>query len=391
MSDFDDDFDEEALQDKASQASSDDDEPMNKRRRLSGGSSTAGPKAKGKCKAKAKQAVDKTCFISFCENRKAGKHKCCGDHKKVVDAILYQAEKAGKKAEVERALSDPNQAAKAVRDFEAENPPGKFRKKLIDFTQWLKTYTTETAHTNRERLELYTFQDFSDEKTSAGWDPKVILDRWQDKQSDPNIEQEADGSLWLPLRKRKLRDDTRRVSQSVVEASKQMKNAKPSDVEALKHFASTSAASHTHAFLRGNKDASEKAGSAAVQTASNGEPVVEVEVGADNKNPDGKKSKGKKVDLAQALPTLHEKESAQLQRVKEQLNVAFGKAMEAVAMAENHKKSQNLSRSGEAFLETCVFRKNCAAAWLLNTQDTLDNWLEDNKDSSSMGVSGNTL
>ena len=93
---------------------------------------------------------------------------------------MYQAEKAGKKAEVERALSDPNQAAKAVRDFEAENPPGKFRKKLIDFTQWLKTYTTETAHTNRERLELYTFQDFSDEKTSAGWDPKVILDRWQD-------------------------------------------------------------------------------------------------------------------------------------------------------------------------------------------------------------------
>ncbi|CAE7191932.1 unnamed protein product [Symbiodinium sp. KB8] len=327
------------------------------------------------------QAVDRSCFISFCDNRKVGKHKCCGEHKKVVDAILYQADKAGKKAEVERVLSDPNQAAKPVRDFEAENPPGKFRKKLIDFTQWLKTYSTETANISRDRLECYTFQDFSDEKTAAGWDPKVILDRWQEKQSDPSIEQEADGSLWLPMRKQKIRDDIKRISQSVVESSKQMKNAKPADVEALKQFASTSAASHNHAFLRGsNKDASEKAGSG-VQTTSTGEPLVEVEGSGDNKDPNGKKAKGKKVDLAQALPTLHEKESTQLQRVKEQLTVACDKADEAVAMAENHKKSQSLSRSGEAFLETCVFRKNCAAAWFIDTQAALDAWLEKNKDS----------
>ena len=185
-------------------------------------------------------AAEKLCFLSGCEEKKSSKHKHCSLQKKVFDAILYQADKAGRRAEVEKILADPVLAAKAVRDFEAENPPGRFRNKLIDFTVWLKTYSTETAQTSRDILELYTFQDFSDEKTAAGWDAAAILNKWQQPDSDPAVDREDDGSLWLPKRKQRLQDTTKRITQSVIESSKNMKALKPQDVEDLKLFATAS-------------------------------------------------------------------------------------------------------------------------------------------------------
>ena len=354
-------------------------EPPKKKARLSGASASsaktkAPPKAKAKSSAKSKE--DKQCYISGCENKKTGKHKSCSDHKKVVDAILYQAEKQGKKAEVEKVLSDSVQAAKAIREFLQDNPPGKFRKKLIDFTQWLKTYSTETSLKAREWCELYTFQDFSDEKTAAGWEAKAILDKWQSYESDPAIEREDDG-LWLPKRKQKIRDQTKRVSQSVIEASKAMKNTKPEDLEALKQFALTSAASHTHAFLRG-KDSQQKATASHVQVSSNGDATIDVD-----EQEDDKKKKGKKVDLANALPTLHEKESGQLNRLKDQMEAALSKATDAIKQATTAKLSKALSPAGQTFFDTCVMRKNCAEVWLLTTLDSLQKWEAANKSSHS--------
>ena len=342
-----------------------------KKQRLSLGSSRSiqsKAKAQPKAKGKAKAVVDKACYISGCPEKKSGKHRSCGGHKKTLDAILYQAEKSGKKSEVEKILSDPVMASKAVRDFEAENPPGKFRKKLIDFTQWLKTYSTETSQTNRELCELYTFQDFSDEKTAAGWDPKAILSKWQEYDNDPNIEREDDDGLWLPKRKQKMRDQTKRITQSVVEGSKSMKGLKAADVEVLKNFALTSTASHTNAFLRSG-DTAQKAAAPSME-------VVDLEAAVE----DPKKKKGKRVDLAQALPAVSEKELAQLQRLKEQMNSATCAAAEAIAQVAE--PGATLSQAGQAFLDACEMRKRCADVWLLEDDaEKLKHWQDAHKDS----------
>ena len=205
MSDFEDDI--EALGDGSPLAESDN-EDGSKPHGKKGGKAAA----KSKGKAKDKNKPDKACYIPGCPNTKSGKQKCCSDHKKVVEAILYQADKAGKKAEVEKILLDPVTAAKAVRDFEADNPPGRFRKKIIDFTVFLKTYSVETVQINRDCEENYTFQDFSDEKTAAGWEASAILSKWQEYDSNPSIDREEDGSLWLPQKRQRIRDDVKRVS-----------------------------------------------------------------------------------------------------------------------------------------------------------------------------------
>ena len=283
-------------------------------------------KARAKHK-KGKAAKDNGCYIAGCEEKKSGKHKSCAEHKKIVDAILYQAEKQGKKAEVEQVLADPVQASKSVQEFEANNPPGRFRKKLIDFTQWLSD-------------ELYSLQDFSDEKTAAGWDASAILKKWQSYERDPAIDHEDDGSLWLPKRKQRIRDQTRRISSSLIESPKNMKGCKQQDVDALKQFTITSAAAQTNSFFR------EAAGKTKSPPRLEEDDLpVEIQ--------DNKKKKGKRVDLANALPTVSDKELGQFQRVKEQMNVALHKAQLAVQQAETHAITKPVSQAGQTFLETC--------------------------------------
>ena len=313
----------------------------------------------------------KLCFIADCDSKKLGKSKFCGDHKKVTDAILYQAGKAGKKQEVERTLSDPTACTKAVREFEAENPPGRFRKKLIDFTQWLKTYSVETASTSRDVLELYTFQDFSDEKTAAGWEPSAILSKWQGYVNSPDIDREDDENLWLPKRKQKLRDVTRRVNNSVVEGSKSMKSIKPQDLDALKTFAGTSAAPHTHSFLR-NKEAF-ASGSVAAATSQLQEGLL----GDDDDNvsePGKKKRKGKKVDLSAALPTTSDKELGQINKLREQISTAVAAAKAAMDRADSVKSNAPLSQAGDTFYKTCKMRCACGVAWLIGDEGELASW-----------------
>ena len=319
MADFEDEAEQQALSDEeasesASSAGSQGQD--GKRRQSKGGASAAsskGGKSVKKAHAKPKKgkaAKDNACYIAGCE-KKVRKQKSCAEHKKIVDAILYQAEKQGKKAEVEQVLADPVQASKSVQEFEANNPPGRFRKKLIDFTQWLKTYSTETAQTNRDSDELYSFQDFSDEKTAAGWDASAILKKWQSYERDPAIDHEDDGSLWLPKRKQRIRDQTRRISSSLIESSKNMKGCKQQDVDALKQFTITPAAAQTNSFFR------EAAGKRKSPPRLEEDDLpVEIQ--------DNKKKKGKRVDLANASPTVSDKELGQLQRVKEQMNVALG-------------------------------------------------------------------
>ena len=78
----------------------------------------------GKCKAKVagrKSQAEKKCCISDCPNKAASSYTACADHKKVLDAMLKQAGKAGQKAEVIQLLANPSHATRAVHSFQSDN------------------------------------------------------------------------------------------------------------------------------------------------------------------------------------------------------------------------------------------------------------------------------
>ena len=343
---------------------------------------SGGSKAKKQKQSKAKDDREGMCFIATCENKKLAKSKFCKVDKAAVDAILYQAEKKGAavKAKVEAVLSDPVQCAKAVADFHKENPPGRFRKKLIEFSQWLKTYSIEKSITERDAVELFSFQDFSDDKTKAGWTPQNILSKWQEHLNNPAIEQEGE-SLWLPLRKQKMRDTTRKISNAYVESSKAIKNPKESDAADLKQFASDSAAAFTDSFLTGdNKKRERNPSSVASLMRSAGEDEAERPAESEAENNNKTKNKKKKVDLANALATFHERGNAKLTRLKDLFSTALTAAKDAM---ERAKKQDSLSESGKLFEKTCSIRRACAELWMMENQEKLDAWLAANPSSAA--------
>ena len=325
-----------------------------------------------------KSTPEKLCFVDGCGCKKSGKSKFCGDHKKVTDAILYQAEKAKRKAEVERILSDQTQCTKAVHSFERDNRPGRFRKKLIDFSVWLKVHTVEVITTSRDSAELWSFADFSDEKTKCGWAPKEILDKWEEYKGDPSIEQEPGELLWLPCRKRKMRDNVKKISNQYIESSKQLKNLKDADADHLKQFAHVSAASHTHAFFR--KDALQQAA-----TATAAATAEEVDDDGLIEQDPKKKKRGKQVDFAHALATVQDKDAQTSKKILGQMKTAVQAAKEALDKAEG--KKDEFSAAGKIFYETCQLRCACGNLWLVDTQDALDKWLKDHPDARALVAS----
>ena len=373
--------DDDSTTEEGSQAS----EAQVSHKRKSLGSAKSAGKPKKQKQNKSKDDREGLCFIATCPNKKLAKSKFCKVDKAAVDAIIYQAEKKGPsiKAQVEAVLNDPVQCCKAVADFHKENPPGRFRKKLIDFSQWLKTYSIEKAITERDQFELFSFQDFSDDKTKAGWTPQNILSKWQEHMNNPAIEQEDD-CLWLPLRKQKMRDTIRRISNSYRESSKAIKNPKESDAADLKQFASDSAAAFTDSFLTGDKNDKKKRERNPCTVAGIMRSADE-ELGQEPPalDEDDKKTKGgkkKKVDLANAVATSHEKDNAKLLRLKDLFNTAMSAAKDAMERANKH---GTLSESGKLFLKTCAIRRSCAELWMLESEEKLTAWLAANTESAA--------
>ncbi len=97
-----------------------------------------------------------------------GIQKCCNRHNKDLEAMRFQAQKSGEAKVMADVEADPSKLALALDEFDRMNPPGRFRKQLIDWTQFKKRHTHTTKKIDQEKEEEYTYQDFKDEKTAAG-------------------------------------------------------------------------------------------------------------------------------------------------------------------------------------------------------------------------------
>eukprot|EP00972_Heterocapsa_arctica_P113704 16438626-Heterocapsa_arctica.AAC.1 len=88
--------------------------------------------------------------------------------------MQYQAEKKKEGAFFAKVQLDPVKLAMACEEFDRLNPPGRFRKQLIDWTQWKKRFSVTSAVTVRQGEEEWSHQDFSDEKSKCNWDAARI-------------------------------------------------------------------------------------------------------------------------------------------------------------------------------------------------------------------------
>ncbi|CAE7249881.1 unnamed protein product [Symbiodinium sp. CCMP2592] len=234
-----DDEDDEALSDGPARGRS-------RKRRVSGGGDDwrsgrgrGGRGRAGRARAKAKQHDrDKTCFAATCEKKVKPHSKFCGDHHKDAEAIKYQARQKKNPeitAAVEAALSDPAKAQLALDDFHKNNPSGKFRKSLIDWTQFQQTFGKRAEFRVRNNEEQMDVTDYVQYQKGRGYTDEEALQKWKDL-LETDVEREGEGidvKVWVVRNKQRFRDNIRFNQSSLEEASKQVKGMAESDRQDL--------------------------------------------------------------------------------------------------------------------------------------------------------------
>jgi hypothetical protein len=119
---------------------------------------TVSARAKG-VKKKAPRG-GKNCFALACPHNKVKGSKWCKEDTAAIKTMRYQAVQDSVYSTFERLMSDPTFAAKALADFKRENPPHQFRKKLIDWRIWKKTFGITLEKVEHEGESLFDVNDY---------------------------------------------------------------------------------------------------------------------------------------------------------------------------------------------------------------------------------------
>lgn len=180
--------------------------------------------AKPKAKSKAVDE-DKRCTILRCHLKRKAKAVYCINHARDVAAMKYQAEKQGESGFFDELATDATKLSEALEEFDRVNPKGRWRKGLIDWTQFKKSFTHTNSITQRRGEEEWTWPDYHDDKEGMGWDVDRIKKSWQ-KLLESEYERNGDGyhaTIWIPLRRQRMRDETRAITNEVEQGSKAVK------------------------------------------------------------------------------------------------------------------------------------------------------------------------
>ena len=158
------------------------------------------PKAKGKSNAKPKkepsskrrgpQPGTKQCFVPTCNDIKTGNLRFCLLHRPMADGIMEQAKEADKVEEAQQMMYDEAKCGMAIQRWQKENPAGKFRKKLIDWSTWCRIFDIKKTVTMRETEAEWTWDDWQEEKHDLGWSAARILRKWNEYVDNKDIERD---------------------------------------------------------------------------------------------------------------------------------------------------------------------------------------------------------
>ena len=215
---------------------------------------TGGVKKKTKQKAKIDRgkAGSKKCFV--CDLQKKANSKFCKDHNPMYESIRLQAHNKGEMQAFIEVFACEAKARAALLQWVKDNPPGKrFRKKLIDFHQWRRDYGVRISFVQRDNeiemdetdFVVYQTESRKKEKSWAHQEWKRLID-------DPKVDTSGEGvnkKIWVTLPKTRERVRENFEQNQLSEASKDLKELNDGDVNILKEFAHSSAASQSSAFL----------------------------------------------------------------------------------------------------------------------------------------------
>ena len=225
----------------------------------------SGSGAKGKKAGTKADEVDKTrCYI--CLEKKARNAKFCRAHQRAADAMKYQAEKAGELKIYQAVMDDPGKARVEIEQFLRDNPEGRGRKRLIDFSVWKRQHGSRLAYTFREGEQLLDIHDYFVERAKPRGKSRSESDAEFANLLKSGYEREGAGAnvkLWLPKVAERYRDVTRYMDANFEESSKNMKPLERGERDELMQLTSHSLGDHSNsAFLRGHLLGGGPAGSA---------------------------------------------------------------------------------------------------------------------------------
>ena len=167
----------------------------------------------------------KVCFANTCEAKVKAHSKFCPKHHRDVEAIRYQAkQKKDKQIEeaVELAFNDPYKAQLALDDFDRENPSGKYRKKLIDFSAFKQKHGKRMEARVREEEEEMDITDFITDQKKRGVSDEVAQAKWK-KLLESGLDKTGEGvdtKIWIPQNRKRFRDNIHYKASELEETSR---------------------------------------------------------------------------------------------------------------------------------------------------------------------------
>ena len=164
----------------------------------------------------------------------------CGEHHKGAEALRYQGKQKNPEITkaIEETLSDPVKAKLALDEFARQNPEGRFRKRLLDWGQFLQKFGRRAEVRHREQEEEMDATDYIAWQKSQGKSDQEALAKWKEVLADPSIGRSGEGmdaKVWIVKNKLRFQDDVRFKECSVQEGSKATKDLSETDRPACRH------------------------------------------------------------------------------------------------------------------------------------------------------------
>ena len=197
------------------------------------GSGRGKGRGRGGGKGRGSSNKAKTCFAQGCQEKVRAHSKFCQTHHKDVEAMKYQAKVKDPKAfkVLEDVLADPAKTAMALDDFSKENPGGRFRKKLIDWTSFTQKFGKRAEVRMRGTEELMDVSDFVAWQRSRGKSEEESMQLWKEH-LESDLEREGEGAtvkLWIVRNKQRYKDTIHYKDEGMEEGSKPVKDISDSD------------------------------------------------------------------------------------------------------------------------------------------------------------------
>ena len=139
----------------------------------------ASPERKANAKSKSSAQAIKVanvCVAARCGQKKTGKATWCSTHRPLHQALEYQSKKAGHLKTHEAIFADAEKAASAFERFEKENPPGQYRKSVVDWLAWGKSFGVRRESSIPSKRRRWTFgTTLATRRIEATAMPKLVL------------------------------------------------------------------------------------------------------------------------------------------------------------------------------------------------------------------------